>query len=187
MLSAIVLIEDPLRENAALIIDELHALGVDKLVMMTGDSDKTARVIAKEVGVDEYYSEVLPDDKASFINREHEAGRTVIMIGDGVNDSPALSASDCGIAVSTGAAIAKEVADVTLTSDDLYDMVILKILANRLQERINRNYRTIISFNGMLILLGVLGILPPATSALLHNSSTVIIGLNSMTNLMEGN
>ncbi len=185
VLSAIVLIEDPLREDARLIIDDLHNLGINKLVMMTGDSDKTARVIADQVGVDEYYSEVLPDDKANFINKEHEAGHTVIMIGDGVNDSPALSASDCGIAVSSGAAIAKEVADVTLTSDDLYDLVLLKILANKLQERIDSNYRTIISFNGMLILLGVLGILPPATSALLHNSSTVIIGLNSMTNLLE--
>ncbi len=185
VLSAVVLIEDPLRENSAEIISELHNLGVEKLVMMTGDSDRTARVIAKKVGVDEYYAEVLPDDKAKFIAREHEAGRTVVMIGDGVNDSPALSASDCGIAVSSGAAIAKEVADVTLTSDDLYDMVILKVISNRLQNRIDSNYRVIISFNSMLILLGVLGILPPAMSALLHNTSTVIIGLNSMTNLIE--
>ena len=187
VLSAVILIEDPLREDAPHIIEKLHSLGVDKLVMMTGDSERTAKAIAHKVGVDEYYSEVLPDDKANFIEKEHELGRTVLMIGDGVNDSPALSASDCGIAVSSGAAIAKEVADVTLTSDDLNDLIILKILCNKLQNRIDRNYRTIISFNGMLILLGILGILPPATNALLHNSSTIIIGLSSMTNLLEEN
>ncbi len=185
IVSAVILIEDPLRENAPEVVSELHNLGFSKLVMMTGDSRKTAKAIAEAVGVDEYYGEVLPDDKANFIQKEHEAGRKVIMIGDGVNDSPALSASDCGIAVSEGADIAKEVADVTLTSDDLYDLIVLKRLADKLKRRIENNYQTIVSFNGMLILLGVLGILPPAVNALLHNSATIAIGLNSMTNLME--
>ncbi len=184
VLSAVILIHDPLRENAKEVIDDLHRLGIDKLVMMTGDSERTARAIAAEVGVDEYFSEVLPDDKAHFIRKEHDAGRTVVMIGDGVNDSPALSESDCGIAVSSGAAIAREVADITITDDDLRELITLKVLSDRLQERIERNYRTIISFNGMLIVLGVLGILPPATGALLHNSSTVAIGLYSMTNVL---
>ena len=184
ILSAVILIEDPLRENAPHVVEELHRLGVGQLVMMTGDSDRTARSIAERVGVDRYFSEVLPDDKAAFIRSEHEAGRTVIMVGDGVNDSPALSEADCGIAVSTGAAIAREVADITITADELYDLVILKILSDRLQERIERNYRIIISFNGALIVLGVLGILPPAMSALLHNTSTIVIGLNSMTNVL---
>lgn len=184
VLSAVILIEDPVRENASEILSELHRLGMDKLVMMTGDSERTAKAIAAEVGVDEYHSEVLPDDKARFIKQEHDEGRTVVMIGDGVNDSPALSEADCGIAVSTGAAIAREVADITITADDLKELVLLKILSDRLQERIERNYRTIISFNGLLILLGVLGIIPPATGALLHNSSTIAIGLYSMTGLL---
>ena len=181
--AAVICIEDPLREEAADVIDKLHEYGISRVVMMTGDNERTARAVAEKVGVDEYHAEVLPEDKAAFIRAEHEAGRKVIMIGDGVNDSLALSEADAGIAISTGAAIAREIADITISADDLYALVELKRLSNALMSRIGWNYRTIIGFNGGLIGLGVLGVLPPATSALLHNASTLAIGLRSMTEL----
>ena len=185
VLTAVICVEDPLRAEAREVIEGLRALGVPKLVMMTGDSDKTARAAAAAVGVDEYFSEVLPEDKANFIRAEHALGRKVIMLGDGVNDSPALSEADAGIAVSDGAAIAREVADITVDADDLYSLLILKRLSDALMARIHGNYRKIIGFNLMLIVLGVIGVLPPATSALLHNASTLAISLKSMTNLLE--
>ena len=181
--AAVICIEDPLREEAADVIQKLHEYGISRVVMMTGDNERTARAVAEKVGVDEYHAEVLPEDKAAFIRAEHEAGRRVIMIGDGVNDSPALSEADAGIAISTGAAIAREIADITISADDLYALVELKRLSNSLMSRIGWNYRTIIGFNGALIGLGVLGVLPPAASALLHNASTLAIGLRSMTDL----
>ncbi len=181
--AAVICIEDPLRNEAADVIKQLHELGISRVVMMTGDNDRTAKAVAQKVGVDEYFAEVLPEDKAAFIRSEREAGRKVVMIGDGVNDSPALSEADAGIAISTGAAIAREIADITISADDLYSLVDLKRLSNALMKRINWNYRTIIGFNGTLIGLGVLGLIPPATSALLHNASTLAIGLRSMTEL----
>ncbi|WP_294413773.1 heavy metal translocating P-type ATPase [uncultured Ruminococcus sp.] len=181
--AAVICIEDPLREEAADVIEKLHEYGISRVVMMTGDNERTAKAVAEKVGVDEYHAEVLPEDKAAFIRAEHEAGRKVVMIGDGVNDSPALSEADAGVAISTGAAIAREIADITISADDLYALVELKRLSNALMSRIGWNYRTIIGFNGGLIGLGVLGVLPPATSALLHNASTLAIGLRSMTEL----
>ena len=182
-IAAVICIEDPLRDEAKAVIDSLHSLGLSNIVMMTGDNERTAKSVAEKVGVDAYYAEVLPEDKAAFIRAEHKAGRRVIMIGDGVNDSPALSEADAGIAISTGAAIAREIADITISANDLYALVDLKRLSNALMNRIGRNYRTIIGFNLGLILLGAAGILPPATSALLHNASTLAIGLKSMTDL----
>ncbi|MDD7516523.1 heavy metal translocating P-type ATPase [Ruminococcus flavefaciens] len=182
-LKAVICIEDPLRAEAADVVKQLHELGLEKVVMMTGDSKRTAKSVGAKVGVDELYYEVLPEDKANFIRKEHELGRKVIMIGDGVNDSPALSESDAGIAISTGAAIAREIADITISAEDLYAVITLKKLSNSLMKRIHWNYRTIIGFNLGLIILGVMGILPPATSALLHNASTLAIGLKSMTDL----
>ena len=182
-IAAVICIEDPLRDEAKTVIDTLHGLGLSNIVMMTGDNERTARSVAEKVGVDAYYSEVLPEDKAAFIRAEHEAGRRVVMIGDGVNDSPALSESDAGIAISTGAAIAREIADITISANDLYALISLKQLSDALMQRIHRNYRTIIGFNLGLILLGAAGILPPAASALLHNASTLAIGLKSMTDL----
>ena len=152
---------------------------------MTGDSERTASVIAEKVGVDEYYAEVLPEDKASFVEQEKAAGRKVIMIGDGINDSPALSAANVGIAISDGAEIAREIADITVGSDDLYQIVTLKYISNALMKRIKKNYRQIVGFNSGLIALGGAGVLPPTTTALLHNSSTILISLNSMKNLLE--
>lgn len=184
-LKAVLCIFDPVRDEVPEVIDQLHALGIDRICMMTGDSGRTAKAVARKLNIDEYHAEVLPEDKAAFIRREHEAGRKVIMVGDGINDTPALSESDCGIAISAGAAIAREIADVTIKADDLYRIVYLRRLSMALMGRINRNYRTIISFNMLLIALGVAGILPPATSALLHNGSTILIGLNSMTNLLK--
>ncbi len=181
--AAVICIEDPLREEAADVVKKLHEYGISRVVMMTGDNERTAKAVAEKVGVDEYHAEVLPEDKAAFIRAEHEAGGKVIMIGDGVNDSPALSEADAGIAISTGAAIAREIADITISADDLYAIVELKRMSNALMKRIGWNYRTIIGFNGGLIGLGVLGVLPPATSALLHNASTLAIGLRSMTEL----
>ena len=183
-LAAVICIYDPLRKEAADAIRALHACGIDKVVMMTGDNKKTAEAVAAQVGVDEVYAEVLPEDKAAFVRAEREAGRTVIMIGDGVNDSPALSEADAGIAISTGAAIAREIADITIASDDLFALVTLRKLATELMARIHRNYRFIVGFNFSLIVLGVAGILPPTTSALLHNMSTLAISLKSMTNLL---
>lgn len=183
-LVAVICIEDPLREEAANIIRELKEAGISKVVMMTGDSDRTAKAIASKVGVDEYYSEVLPEDKASFVEAEKKAGRKVIMIGDGINDSPALSAADIGIAISDGAEIAREIADITVGADSLNELVTLKLISNGLMRRIHKNYRFIVSFNTGLILLGVAGILQPATSALLHNTSTLMIGLKSMQDIL---
>ena len=184
VLCAVICVEDPLREEAAAVLSELHGLGIEKLVMMTGDSERTAAAVARQVGVDEYYAEVLPEDKAAFIRREHEQGRRVLMIGDGVNDSPALSEADAGIAISDGAAIAREVADVTILADDLRVLPQLRRLSEALMGRIRNNYRFILSFNTALIGLGVVGLLPPAASALLHNASTITISLRSMTPLL---
>lgn len=183
-LAAVLCIFDPLREEAAEVIDALHKSGVSKICMMTGDNRKTAEAIASKLGLDEYYAEVLPEDKAKFIKKEHEAGRKVIMIGDGVNDAPALSEADVGIAIEDGAAIAREVADVTIAADNLMKIVEARQISKALMSRIRRNYRFILSFNSALIGGGVLGTINPATSALLHNGSTIITGLNSMTDLM---
>ena len=184
VLAGVICIADPLREEAAEVLRQLRGLGIQKAVMMTGDNDRTASVIAKQVGVDAYYAEVLPEDKARFVNAEKAAGRTVIMLGDGINDSPALSAASVGIAISDGAAIAREIADITIAADSLRELVTLKAIANGLQHRTRANYRFIMSFNSMLIVLGAMGILPPATSALLHNASTLGVSLKSMTNLL---
>ena len=179
-LAAVICIEDPVRPEAYEVIARLKELGISKVVMMTGDSERTAKAIAGIVGVDEYYSEVLPEDKASFVEKEKNAGRKVVMIGDGINDSPALSAADVGIAISDGAQIAREIADITVSADNLLQIAFLKDLSNNLIKKINHNYRTIVSFNSGLIVLGVLGIIPPTTSALLHNTSTLLISMNSM-------
>ena len=185
VLAAVICIEDPLRPEAAKIVRQLKKAGLKKIVMMTGDSERTAKAIAKKVGVDEYYAEVLPEDKANFVEKEKAEGRKVIMIGDGINDSPALSAADVGIAISEGAEIAREIADITVAADDLAEILVLRMLSNRLMKRIHRNYRFIVTFNAGLILLGVGGILQPTTSALLHNTSTLYIGLKSMGNLLD--
>lgn len=184
-LSAVICIEDPLRDEAAAVVTSLKKAGISKVVMMTGDSERTASVIAKKVGVDEYYAEVLPEDKAAFVEKEKAKGRKVIMIGDGINDSPALSAANVGIAISDGAEIAREIADITVGSDDLYQIVTLKYISNALMKRIKSNYRKIVGFNSGLIALGVAGVLPPTTTALLHNGSTILISVSSMKNLLE--
>ena len=184
-LAAVICIEDPLREEAPAVVKALKKAGFSKVVMMTGDSERTARAVAAKVGVDEYYSEVLPEDKASFVEKEKAKGRKVVMLGDGINDSPALSAADAGIAVSEGAEIAREIADITIGADNLEGIVILKHISDALMKRIHNNYRTIVGFNTGLILLGVAGILQPTTSALLHNTSTLLIGMNSMKNLVS--
>lgn len=183
-LAAVICIEDPLREEAAAVVRKLKETGISKVVMMTGDSDRTAKAIAARAGVDEYYSEVLPEDKASFVEEEKKAGRKVIMIGDGINDSPALSAADIGIAISDGAEIAREIADITVGADSLNELVTLKLISDGLMKRIHKNYRFIVGFNTGLIVLGVAGILQPATSALLHNTSTLMIGLKSMQDIL---
>lgn len=184
-LAAVICIEDPLREEARSVIQKLKTLGISKVVMMTGDSERTARSIAARVGVDEYYSEVLPEDKAGYVETAKEEGHKVIMVGDGINDSPALSAADAGIAISEGAEIAREIADITISEDAMDRLVALKLISNALMRRVNGNYRFVIGFNLGLILLGVFGILPPAASALLHNTSTIALSLNSMTNLLK--
>lgn len=184
MLAAVICVEDPLREEAFAVVNSLRKVGITNVVMMTGDSERTAKVIAKKVGVNQYYSEVLPEDKARFVEQEKAAGHKVIMIGDGINDSPALSAADVGIAISDGAEIAREIADVTIGADNLYEIVTLKALSNALVKRIHKNYRVIVGFNTALILLGVGGVLQPTTSALLHNTSTLVIGLKSMRPLL---
>ena len=184
VLSAVIGIEDPLREEAPAVLAALKAAGITKAVMMTGDSERTAAAVAAKIGVDEYHAEVLPEDKANFIEAEKAAGRTVIMIGDGINDSPALSAADVGIAVSDGAEIAREIADITITADDLQELVTLKELSAGLMKRIHGNYRKIVGINTTLIVLGAMGILTPSTSALLHNMSTLGISLKSMENLL---
>ena len=184
-LAAVICIHDPIRQEAFPVINSLKRAGISKVVMMTGDSERTARAVAAQIGVDEYYSEVLPEDKAGFVEREKAAGRKVIMIGDGINDSPALSAADVGIAISDGAEIAREIADVTIGADNLYEIVTLKAISNGLMKRIHKNYRSIILINAGLIALGVTGIIQPTTSALLHNTSTLVIGLKSMQNLID--
>ncbi len=183
-LAAVICIEDPIREEACDVIGELRKEGFKHIVMMTGDSERTARAVAKQLGITEYYSEVLPEDKAAFVKRAHENGSRVVMIGDGVNDAPALSESDAGVAVSSGAAITREIADITITADDLYSLITMKRLSDRLMRRIHGNYRFIMSFNTALIVLGVAGVLPASTSALLHNTSTLAISLKSMTDLL---
>jgi heavy metal translocating P-type ATPase len=184
-LAAVICITDPLREEASAVVNSLKAAGIQKVVMMTGDNERTAKVIAEKVGVDEYYAEVLPEDKAEFVEKEKASGRKVIMIGDGINDSPALSAADVGIAISDGAQIAREIADVTIGADNLCEIATLKIISNFLMRRIRKNYRTIVGFNTGLIVFGVAGILQPTTSALLHNTSTLVISLKSMENLIS--
>ena len=184
-LAAVICIEDPLRDVADGVVTALHRQGITKIVMMTGDSERTAAAIAGRVGVDEYYSEVLPEDKARFVDEEKKKGRRVIMIGDGINDSPALSAADAGIAISEGAEIAREIADITISEDNLFQLVTLRAISRGLMDRIDRNYRFVIGFNLGLILLGVGGVITPATSAMLHNTSTLAISLKSMTNLLD--
>ncbi|MDO4648352.1 MAG: heavy metal translocating P-type ATPase [Eubacteriales bacterium] len=184
VLSAVICIEDPLREEAEEVVSTLKSLGL-KAVMMTGDSERTAKAIAEKVGVDEYFAEVLPEDKASFVEKEKSLGRKVIMIGDGINDSPALSAADAGVAISDGAELAREIADITIGKDDLRQLVVLRQLSEELMKRIRRNYRSIVGFNSLLIALGVGGIIQPTTSALLHNTSTLLIGMSGMTNLLD--
>lgn len=186
-LAAVVCIEDPLRKEAADVVRALKATGLEKVVMMTGDSEKTAASVARRVGVDAYYSEVLPEDKAKFVEQERASGRTVIMIGDGINDSPALSAANVGIAIRDGAQIAQEIADITISAENLWEIVILRRLSETLMRRIQKNYRSIVGINATLILLGVTGILQPTTSALLHNMSTLTISLTNMKNLLDEN
>ena len=183
-LAAVICISDPLRAEAADAVRALHDCGIETVVMMTGDNEKTAAAVARAVGVDDYHADVLPEDKAAYIRQRRAEGHTVIMIGDGVNDSPALSEADVGIAINTGAAIAREIADVTVSSEDLTELVTLRRLSQALMGRIHRNYRFIVGFNLMLIVAGVAGIIPPTTSALLHNMSTLGISLKSMTNLL---
>ena len=186
-LVAVICIEDPLREEATEMVRDLKKAGIRKVIMMTGDSERTAAAIAKRVGVDEYYAEGLPEDNANFVEKEKSEGRKVIMIGDGINDSPALSAADAGIAISDGAEIAREIADITIAADDLREVVTLKLLANAMMKRIHKNYRNIVGINSGLILLGVTGIVQPTVSALLHNASTLMISLGSMKNLLDEN
>mgnify|MGYP001224056906 FL=1 len=183
-LVGVICIADPLRPEAAQVLNSLRALGIQNTVMMTGDSERTAAAIAKQVGVDHFFAEVLPEDKANFVQQAKAEGHTVVMIGDGINDSPALSAADIGIAINSGAAIAREIADVTIKADSLEELVALKAIANAMQKRVHANYRFVLSFNSALILLGALGILQPASSAMLHNLSTIGISLKSMTNLL---
>lgn len=185
--AAVVCIEDPLRKEAADVVRALKATGLEKVVMMTGDSEKTAASVARRVGVDAYYSEVLPEDKAKFVEQERASGRTVIMIGDGINDSPALSAANVGIAIRDGAQIAQEIADITISAENLWEIVMLRRLSEALMRRIQKNYRSIVGINATLILLGVTGILQPTTSALLHNMSTLTISLTNMKNLLDEN
>ena len=184
-LVGVICIADPLRPEAASVLRQLHKLGIRNTVMMTGDSYRTAEAIARQVGVDQFFAEVLPEDKANFVQKAKAEGRTVVMIGDGINDSPALSAADIGIAINSGAAIAREIADVTIKADSLEELVTLKTIANALQHRVSSNYRFVLSFNSTLIVLGALGILQPAASAMLHNLSTIAISLKSMTNLIQ--
>ena len=183
-LAAVILIEDPLREEAADVIHGLRKAGFSRIVMMTGDSEKTAATVAEKIGVDSYYSEVLPEDKARFVNEERKKGHHVMMIGDGINDSPALSAADVGVAISDGAAIAREIADITLGGNDLYSLITLRLISKALMRRIRKNYRSIVGINSSLIAMGVAGIIQPTTSALFHNTTTLVIGMKSMTDLL---
>ena len=185
VLAAVICIEDPLREESASVVRALKEAGFQKVVMMTGDNERTAAFIARKAGVDEYYSEVLPEDKAMFIEKEKAKGKKVLMVGDGINDSPALSAADAGIAVSDGSELAREIADITIPADNLYQIVRLKYLSQALMRRINRNYKEIVGINTLLILLGVGGMIQPTTTAMFHNMSTIAISLQSMQNLSE--
>ncbi len=185
LLAAVICIEDPLREEAAAVVAALRRHGFDKIVMMTGDSERIAGSIASKVGVDEYYSEVLPEEKADFVKKERAAGRKVIMVGDGINDSPALSAADVGIAISDGAQIAREIADITIGTDNLSGLLTLRAIGCGLLERIRKNYIRIVGINSGLILLGITGTIQPTASAMAHNVSTLMIGLNSMRNLAD--
>jgi len=185
VLSAAIGIYDPLRPEAGEIIKSLHKAGIGKTVMLTGDSRHTAAAIAEQLGIDDFHAEVLPEDKAAYIRAEQASGRTVIMIGDGINDAPALSLADVGVAIGSGATIAREVADITIAAEDLRELVLLRQLSDRLMGRINRNYRFVMSFNGALIGLGAVGLLPPATSALLHNASTLLLSMDCLTDLMK--
>lgn len=185
ILVAAISIEDPLRTEAEAAIEALKKVGFSKIVMMTGDSEKTARSIAARVGVDEYYAEVLPEEKAGYIEQQKALGRTVIMVGDGINDSPALSAANVGIAINDGAQIAREIADITIDAGSLNELVTLKRICNGLTKRVKSNYRNIVGINSVLILLGVCGVIQPTTSALVHNTSTLAISLNSMKDLLE--
>jgi P-type E1-E2 ATPase len=184
-LAAVICIEDPVREGIPEVIEELRQRGFSRIVMMTGDNEKTAAFVAGKTGVDEYIAEVLPEDKAEFVRKAKAGGSRVIMIGDGINDSPALSEADAGIAVNTGAAIAREIADVTIEAEDLRELLVLRDISDALMQRIGRDYRVIISFNSMLIALGALGVITPATSAMLHNLSTIGISVYNMTDLIE--
>ena len=184
VLIGVICIEDPLRNESKEVIDKLHEMGFKKLVMMTGDSERTARAIASKVGVDEYFAEVLPEDKAGYIRKTREEGHKVIMVGDGINDSPALSEADVGIAISEGADIAREIADITIGADELYGLITLRELSSLLMDRIKKNYHEIVFFNAGFILLGVIGVITPTTGAFLHNSSTVAFSLRSMTKLL---
>ena len=184
VLSAVILIEDPIKDEAKDAIRALHEAGFSRVVMLTGDSGRTAKAVAKLIGVDDFRAEVLPEDKAAFIKQEHEAGRKVVMVGDGVNDLPALSAADVGVAINSGAAIAREIADITISADDLRELVVLRRLSSALMKRIDGNYRRIMAFNGGLIGLGLLGMMPPARAALLHNISTIYFSVDSMKNLL---
>ena len=185
ILSAVILIEDPIREETPSVIKKLKNAGFENIIMMTGDSNRTAKSVATKIGVTKYFSEVLPEDKAAFIKSEHEAGRKVVMVGDGINDSPALSEADAGIAVSTGASLAREIADITISSEDLTSLITLKELSTMLMGRIDHNYRAILGFNSFLIVMGMLGIFSPTTTSLLHNTSTVALSIKSMTNLLK--
>ena len=185
VLAAVICIEDPLRPEAPEVIRRLRELGISNIVMMTGDSERTTHAIARRVGVDHYCSEVLPEDKAAFVQQEQAAGRRVIMVGDGINDSPALSAADAGIAMSDGSQLAREIADITMSRNSLQDLVTLKEISNALIGRIHSSYRFVMGFNSGLILLGLAGVLPPSTSAFLHNFSTLGLGLHNMTDLLE--
>jgi P-type E1-E2 ATPase len=185
VLSAAIGILDPLRPEAEEIVALLHEAGIGKAVMLTGDSRNTAAAIAKTLQIDDYRAEVLPEDKAAYIKAEQAQGRTVVMIGDGINDAPALSLADVGIAIGSGATIAREVADITIAAEDLRELALLRRLSEKLMQRIGRNYRFVMSFNGALIFLGALGLLPPATSALLHNSSTLLLSMDCLTDLLS--
>ena len=185
VLIGVICIEDPIRPEAADVIGQLRSVGFTKVVIMTGDSERTAASVAHTLGVHEYYSEVLPEDKANFVLKQKELGRKVVMIGDGINDSPALSAADVGIAISDGAEIAREIADITVGAEDLYQLITLKRLSNELVKRIQKNYRDIVEINGALIGLGVAGMIMPTMSAMIHNTSTLLIAIESMTDLLE--
>jgi P-type E1-E2 ATPase len=185
VLSAAIGILDPLRPEAKEIVDLLHAAGIQKTVMLTGDSQNAAAAIAEQLGLDDFHAEVLPEDKARYIQAEQAQGRTVVMIGDGINDAPALSLSDVGVAIGSGASIAREVADITIAAEDLRELVLLRELSEKLMRRIDRNYRFVMGFNSALIALGAFGLLPPATSALLHNTSTLLLSMDCLTNLLQ--